>query len=271
MRGERGDPARGVPHDRAEREREDPDEHHVDRAADHRAGDARLRERDLEDVVPLEDRLAREEADEHGGHDEHERDDRVVEELRPEHGQPLRHRREGGADRAGRVLRADHEHAEDGDRELRDVDAGERDVERLAASALAPATSCSSASEVTKEKSTGKTIVSRNPTPSDHVVDRTERSFVHSESEHARERDAAGHLEARHAYGRRDRAHATASSSSAANSTSSRVRFMNASSSDACCGVSSCSDDAGAGGGFADLLRRSVRAPRARRARRRRT
>ena len=69
--------------------------------------------------------------DEHGRDREHERDDRVVEELRPEHGQPLRHGGEGRADRAGRVFGRDEEHAEDGDRELRDVDAGQRDVERV--------------------------------------------------------------------------------------------------------------------------------------------
>src|SRR4029077_4455112 len=53
------------------------------------------------------------------------------------------------------------------------------------------------------------------------------------------ERCAAGCLEARQGYGRGQGAHATACSSSAPNSTSSRVRFMNASSSEACCGVSS--------------------------------
>ena len=42
-------------------EREEADEHQVDGAADHDAGDAGARERDLKDVMPVEDRLAREE------------------------------------------------------------------------------------------------------------------------------------------------------------------------------------------------------------------
>src|ERR1700751_363773 len=36
--------------------------------------------------------------------------------------------------------------------------------------------------DVTKANATGKAIVRRKPTASDHFVDRTERSFVHSES-----------------------------------------------------------------------------------------
>ena len=86
---------------------------------------------------------------------------------------------------------------------------------------------------------TGNAIVSRKPATSDHFVERTERSFVHSES---RTRWKASRP-ASSSRGSRtvgvSGAHATTSSSSAANSSSSRVRFMKASSSDACCGDSS--------------------------------
>ncbi len=135
-RREGRDSAGRVPHDRADREREDPDEHHVDRAADHRPRDAGVRERDLELRDVVEDRLAREEADEHGREHEDEGDDRVVDDLRPQHRKPSRHGGERRADRAGRVLRADQQDAEHRDRELRDVDAGERDVERMPSRAI---------------------------------------------------------------------------------------------------------------------------------------
>ena len=54
-------------------EREDADHGQVERPADHRARDARMRERDLEDVVRAQDRLAREERDEHRRQHQHER------------------------------------------------------------------------------------------------------------------------------------------------------------------------------------------------------
>ena len=41
------------------------DQHQVDGAADHRPRDAGVRERDLQDVVRRQDRLAREERDQH--------------------------------------------------------------------------------------------------------------------------------------------------------------------------------------------------------------
>ena len=66
------------------------------RRSPHRATPG-VRERDLELRDAVEDRLAREEAHEHGGHHQHERDDRVVEQLRPEHGQPLGHRGEASS------------------------------------------------------------------------------------------------------------------------------------------------------------------------------
>ncbi len=50
--------------------------------------------------------------------------------LRPEHGQPVRNGAERRSDHAGRVLAADHEHAEHTDRELRDVPAADAGVHR---------------------------------------------------------------------------------------------------------------------------------------------
>src|SRR6478735_9007059 len=223
------DPAGRVAHDRADREREDPDEHHVERAADHRARDARLRERDPEVVDAVDDRLAREEAHEHGGHHEHEREHRVVDELRPEHGQPLRHRGEGRADRAGRVLRADQEDAQHGDREL-------RDVERVAARALvgrhrAPV-------RASDEREDDREGDREQEAGGERPLGRSHRAELRPLREQdAIETEAACGVEPRQPDARRDHAHATASS--AANSSSSRVRFMNASSSEACCGVNS--------------------------------
>ena len=83
--GEGRDPACGVADDRADAEREDPDQHEVDRAADHRAGHARVRERDLQDVVLREDRLAREEGDQDRGQHQCEGDRREDGDLRPQH------------------------------------------------------------------------------------------------------------------------------------------------------------------------------------------
>ena len=46
------------------------------------------------------------------------------------------HRAERRADHPGRVLAGDHEHAEHADRELREADADEGDVERVAVGPL---------------------------------------------------------------------------------------------------------------------------------------
>ena len=82
--------------------------------------------------MPRQDRLACEERGEHRRQHQQEHNDGEDNGLRPEHGQPFRNGGEARADHSGRVLAGDHEHAEDGDRELRDVDAGEGDVEGVA-------------------------------------------------------------------------------------------------------------------------------------------
>src|SRR5438874_13567817 len=57
------DSSRGVANDRSNSQGEDPDEQQVDRSADHRPRDSRMRERNLEKLMPGENRLAREEGD----------------------------------------------------------------------------------------------------------------------------------------------------------------------------------------------------------------
>ena len=80
----------------------------------------------------------REERDQHGR--QHQREASTTANttaFAPQHRQPLRARRsERRADHPGRVLAADHEHAEHADRELRHVHAGQRGVERAPVGAL---------------------------------------------------------------------------------------------------------------------------------------
>ena len=105
---ERRDSAGRVADDRAEREREHADERHVD--ARRRSRSARCpcasETTSCEDVVPTGSPGSRRSSTSTPG-PEPERDDGGVDELRPEHRQPLRHRGERRADRAGRVLRGD--------------------------------------------------------------------------------------------------------------------------------------------------------------------
>ena len=158
--GEGRDAARGVADDRAEAEREQADHGQVERAADDRARDARVGERDLEDVVPREDRLAREEA-------RSAPPAAISAKVTAAKTAALAQstgRRFGtavnvDADHPRRVLARDHEHAEHPDRELREL---------TPASATSSGCRCARSrrahvpqwDEVTSEKSTGKTIVS---------------------------------------------------------------------------------------------------------------
>ena len=57
-------------------------------------------------------------------------------------GQPLRHGRERRADHPGRVLAGDDQHAEHADRELRELHAGEVDLERVEVGLVAAALIC---------------------------------------------------------------------------------------------------------------------------------
>jgi hypothetical protein len=72
-------------------------------------------------VVWREDRLRREERNQHRDQHQDERHDAEHERLRPEHRQTLGDGGQRGADHPRRVLGGDHHHAEDADRELRDL------------------------------------------------------------------------------------------------------------------------------------------------------
>ena len=197
-----------------------------------------MSERDLKDVIPREDRLAREERDQHRRQHQQERDDAEDGSLRPQHREPLRHGGKARPDHPRRVLTGDHEDSEDRDRELRHVHSGKRDVQRMPVRALVRA--------------------HRSPV---RRGDRREEHREHDRQEHAgkkrpsrraqgvqlrplREddaglRDPAGVRQPRQPVDGRDGAHATASSCAgsscaALNSRSSRVSSMNASSSETC-------------------------------------
>src|SRR5262249_12996342 len=137
------------------------------------------------------------------------------------------------ADRAGRILRRDGENAEHRDRERCDVDADEREVERILALVL-PALPAAPRRKGT-DQGNGDRQEKRD---AERPLRRADAPKLRPLGEQdARECDPARWLELRDA--RRCSAHATTSSVCGPNSTSSRVRSMNASSSDACCGVSS--------------------------------
>ena len=178
------------------------------------------------------------------GQREHEGDEREHAGLRPEHRQAPGDGGEAGADHPGRVLAGDHEHAEHGDRELREVDAGERDVERVAVGLLSRAHRAPVRGRDSREEH-GRPIV-RNDGGEQRPAGRAQRVELRPlGARNAQLRQPAGLVQVGHGCAGGDAAHqaaassATASDSGLLNSTSSRVSSMNASSSDACCGVSS--------------------------------
>src|SRR5579862_9257036 len=186
----------------------------------------------LQDVVLVENRLAHPEREQHRREHERERDDGEDDDLGPEHRQPLRNGDERRADASCRVLAGDDEDAEDADRQLRQVDAGERDVERV------PVRPVMRAHVPPVRRGDGGEDRGQPDRQHDGGEERPPRRAQRVElrplgDDHARLRDAADLLEARNRGGRC--AHAAA----ALNSTSSRVSSMNASSSDAWTSVSS--------------------------------
>ena len=178
-------------------------------------------------VMARQDRLAREERDQHRRQHQDERDEREDDRFRPEHRQALRDGGECGPDHSRRVLGADHEDAEDADCELCDLRPDQRGIKWVEAGAL------------------GRTLMA--PVRRDHGrgEDReTDREHRGDEERPARRADAAqlrplgddyarlSDLAAESRAGNRDGGHA-ASSPAVANSSSPRVRSMKASSSDA--------------------------------------
>src|SRR5262249_38924432 len=125
------------------------------------------------------------------------------------------------------------ENTEHRDRELRDVDADEGEIERIRTLALAvlPAVSRRKGGD----HGDGDRQQKRDAQRPLRRADAPELRPLGEQD--ARERDHARCVKLWDA--RRGGAHATTSSVRAPNSTSSRVRSMKASSSDACCGVSS--------------------------------
>src|SRR5262249_43329414 len=245
--GEDGDPAGGVARDRPESHREDADDGEEGRPADHAAYDPRVRERDLENVVIPQDRLAADEAEDHRGHHQHEGGDRGHGDVGPENREPLRHGAERGADHPGRVLPRDDQDAEHADRELGEVHAGGRDLDGVAVQPLLEA-------HVTPTGDRdGREDAGEPDREHDRDEERPQCRAERAELGPLRDDDPPlGHLEPADPLGngtcrRRNDGHATASSASrdwpgvmAWNSTSSRVTSMNASSSEARTGVSSC-------------------------------
>src|SRR5579863_245452 len=120
-----GDRADHVPDEAADGEREQAEDGQVEHPADARAGDARLAERDR--YVAAQDRGADEEHREHGDRAGHEVDGGEHRGLGGQHRQPFRHREQRRADRPGRVLAADHDHAEHADGELAEAEPGAED------------------------------------------------------------------------------------------------------------------------------------------------
>jgi hypothetical protein len=99
--------------------------------------------------------------------------------LGPQHRQPPRDRDHAGPDHAGGVLAGDQEHAQDANRDLCQLDAGEPIAvgSKLAISAGVRGGLVT----LTREYSTPKPTMSATAVSSDHAADGWVRNFVHSE------------------------------------------------------------------------------------------
>ncbi len=173
------------------------------------------------------------------------------------------------ADHPGRVLAGDHEHAEHADRELGEVDAGERDLERMAAwSARSCALRCDHGGEARGEERAGADR--QHGGDDQRPARRAQRAQLRPLREATRACVTRPVRSRRRQRSRRGAATLTRllhAGAAAWNSTSSRVSSMNASSSEACCGVSSCRTTPLARARARRPARRRAPAPRARRSR----
>ena len=188
--------------------------------------------------------LRDEECDQHGRRHQDKRREPEDDRLAPEHRQAPRDSGHRGANHPGRVLGGDHEHAEHADRELGDLDADEADLERVEVSPVARAGMCGQWCETT-----AAAIAANADREHERRGQRPLRRAHRAELRPARRAktrscvtrpvcSSGGTTSAGRACSRGGLL-AVLPSRGEPNSTAARVSVMNASSSEACCGVSS--------------------------------
>ena len=132
---ERGDRGCSTPEQGAETDAEESDHGEVGAGAHDRAQHARFRDRDV-CVLGRQDALPDEEGDEARDRGDDERDDGEGHRLREQHQRAARNGREGRSNHPGRVLGADHQHAEHSDRQLGEEHTPQADRRRVEGQAL---------------------------------------------------------------------------------------------------------------------------------------